>query len=265
MPPSSLDLDRLLRETFVRRAERHDVLGSTNDRAKELALQGVDDLPLLVLADQQTAGRGRGSKRWWTGPGGLAFSLLVDLTEFGVVRPRQPMVALAAGIAVVESVSPCLAAQTLGLHWPNDVYAAGRKLAGILIESAAERLHVVGIGINTNNSLRNAPPELRDTAVTLSDLTAGGHDHTEILVRFLRSFESRLCELGPAPDRVGRRANELCLQHGRTLTLDLGDRTIAGVCAGIALDGALLLETAAGLRRFHSGALRASPDHAPGA
>ena len=73
-----IDAVRILRETSVARVEHRPTLASTNDRAAQCAAQGVKDLPLLVVADQQTAGRGRGSNRWWTGPGGLAFSLLVD-------------------------------------------------------------------------------------------------------------------------------------------------------------------------------------------
>ena len=64
-----LDIDRILRETFVARAEYHPSLGSTNDRAAERAAQDGGELPLLVAAERQTAGRGRAANRWWTGPG----------------------------------------------------------------------------------------------------------------------------------------------------------------------------------------------------
>jgi BirA family biotin operon repressor/biotin-[acetyl-CoA-carboxylase] ligase len=260
MTPLPLDPCRLVHETFVRHVEHHAVIGSTNDRAQEVATNLADRRPRLIVADCQTAGRGRGAKRWWTGPGSLAFSLLVDLESFGVPRSRQSMVALVAGIAVVETLAPALKGILLGLHWPNDVYAQGRKLAGILIESAARRLHVVGIGINTNNTLRDAPPELCDAAVTLLDLTACHHDHTEILVGWLTRFERLLTELAHAPKRVGRKANAMCLQCGRFLTVAHGGRTASGVCEGIAPDGALVLKTASGRKRFHSGTLREPPD-----
>ena len=73
-----MDINRILRETFVVEVEHHDELGSTNDRAMQRAKQGASRLPLLVIADRQTAGRGRGGNRWWTGPGSLAFSLLLE-------------------------------------------------------------------------------------------------------------------------------------------------------------------------------------------
>ena len=103
-----LDIDRILRETFVARAEYHPSIGSTNDRAAECAAQGAGEMPLLVVADRQTAGRGRGANRWWTGPGALAFSLLVDGRTVGADGGRSPLVALAAAVAVVDAVAPLL-------------------------------------------------------------------------------------------------------------------------------------------------------------
>ena len=85
--------------------------------------------------------------RWWTGTGGLAFSLLIEARQFGLERSRSPLVALAAAITVVETVRPLLSALTIGIHWPNDVFVDGRKLAGVLVEVPSDRLYVVGIGI----------------------------------------------------------------------------------------------------------------------
>ena len=155
-----MDRDRLLRETFLARVEHHRSLRSTNDRAKQCAAGRCGPLPLLIVADSQTAGRGRGRNRWWTGEGSLAFSLLVDVRPWAMDRNREPMIALAAGIATVEAVKPLLPLHTVGIHWPNDVFVAGRKLAGILIEAPSPGIRVIGIGINTNTSLSEAPPDL---------------------------------------------------------------------------------------------------------
>jgi len=256
LPPCPLDVDRLLRETFVAQVEHHRELGSTNDRAKELALQERQLLPLLVVADRQTAGRGRGSNRWWTGEGSLACSLLVDLAATGVDRRRSPVLALAAGLAVVEAVAPWLPGHTLGIHWPNDVFAAGKKLAGVLVEGLPAGLYVVGIGVNTDNTIAEAPAELRPTATTLRDLTGARHDPTQLLIELLRHLEAMLRRLGSAPDEIGRLADARCLQRGRELEIDSGSRTVGGTCAGIAPDGALLLDTPAGRVRLVSGTVR---------
>ncbi len=249
----TLDIDRILRETFVARAECHPTLGSTNDRAAECAAQNTGALPLLVTADRQTAGRGRAANRWWTGPGALAFSLLVDGQMVGAESGRPPLVALAAGVAVVDAVAPLLPEHPLGIHWPNDVMAANRKLAGILVEVLPDRRHVVGIGLNTNNSLADAPAELHGTAATLRDLAQRTCDQTETLIDLLKRLEREFLRLRREPEAVAARADAMCLQRGRMLTLQWGNRTIAGQCRGIAADGAILLETPAGIEAFYSG------------
>jgi len=255
----AIDTRRLMAEAIVARVEHHAVLASTNDYAKEIAaaLPRPDALPLLVVSDGQTAGRGRGANRWWTGQGSLAFSLLLDGRKWGEMATSGPMVSLAAAVAVAETIVPLLPGHAVGIHWPNDVYAAGRKLAGILVEVLPGKYFVVGIGVNVNNSVRDAPQELRDCVAALVDLTGAFHDRTSLLLAILRRFSTLLGELPSSPDRVARLADVLCLQQGRTLTVDSPERLVRGVCAGIAADGALLLDTAEGRQRVVSGVVRA--------
>ncbi len=256
------DIDRVLEETFLAGAEFHDSLPSTNDRAAECARIDAVELPLLVVASQQTAGRGRGRNRWWTGPGSLAISLLLDDRQIVAAgHDRSPLIALAAALAVVDTVAPLVPSETVGIDWPNDVTAAGRKLAGVLVEVLPNRRHVIGIGVNTNNTLDDAPPELRHTVATLRDLSGKTHDPTTLLIELLRQLETVLGRLVSQPEQLGIRANSLCLQHGRTLTLQQGDRRITARCAGIAPDGALLLELPEGRRAFYSGVLREMTKH----
>ena len=251
----SIDAMRIMRETFAARVEHRPTLGSTSDRAAQCAAQGVKELPLLVVADQQTAGRGRGEKRWWTGTGGLAFSLLLDARTVAAETNRSPLVSLAAAVAVVEAVAPRIPDYRVGIHWPNDVFVAQRKLSGILVEVLAGRQHVVGVGLNTNNSMTDAAEELQAMAATLFDLTGRKLDQTDILVELLNRMEQAFAELRTDPKAIARRTDELCLQRGRTLTLRLGDREISGGCRGIADDGALLLETSIGVESFYSGTI----------
>ena len=103
------------------------------------------------------------------------------------------MVALAAAVAVVETLAPLLPDHQVGLHWPNDVFVGQRKLAGILIEVLPGGRHVVGIGINTNNTLADAPPTLRQQAATLFDLTGRRQDQTAILIALVQLWN------GPSP------------------------------------------------------------------
>jgi BirA family biotin operon repressor/biotin-[acetyl-CoA-carboxylase] ligase len=187
----------------------------------------------------------------------------MDMALMGIELARSPMVALAVGLAAVDAVTPLLPVHTVGLHWPNDVYACGRKLAGILIEVLPNGLWVIGMGLNTNSTIDDAPPELRHTAITLRDLTGSRHDQTSVLVAYLRHFEKYLRQLRVSPDQIGRKADSLCLQHGCAITVDVGLRRISGTCVGIATDGALVVDTPEGQQRFYSGTICHENGRAP--
>ena len=287
-----IDAVRLMRETFVARVEHHPTLGSTNDRAAQCAAQGAKELPLLVVADAQTAGRGRGGSRWWTGPGSLSFSLLVDAQTVAADADRSPLVALAVAVAVVDAVATLLPGRQVGIHWPNDVHvrvshrqypetgaadipvcqrmqhgrqecppllADDRKLAGILVEVLPDRRHVIGIGLNVNNTAADAPAELRGTVATLRDLARREHDRTKVLVDLLRHLQQQFSQLRDDSKKVAARADSLCLQRGQTITLDWSNRKTTGLCRGIAADGAILLETPAGVQPCYSGTAIGEP------
>ncbi len=269
-----IDLDRLLRETFVARAELHAELGSTNDRAQQAAAEG-GPLPLLVLAERQTAGRGRGGNRWWTGRGSLAFSLLLPpLPDTMAGSPRwrgkrpgetkpssqapsqQPatsLVGLAAAVAVVEAAGGRLPDVPLGIHWPNDVFAAGRKLAGVLVEVLPGGHVVVGIGMNCNDSAADAPAELRDRIATLCDLAGREHPLGEVLIDVLAAFKRLLDTLLSDPAAVAGQADARCLQRDEWLRVESGSQVVEGRCLGIAPDGALELQTREGRKTLYSG------------
>lgn len=249
-------LRRIEQETFVARVEHHPVIDSTNHRARRHERIGDVDLPLLILADRQTAGRGRGANRWWTGPGSLAMSLMVDEPSLGLGTSRRPLSGLAAGVAVVETVAPLLPGHEVGLHWPNDVMVDEKKLAGVLVEGLAGGRLVVGIGLNTNNRLADAPAEIRAGVTTMRNLTGAAHDQTALLVQLLKRLEHLLRQLGQEPAAVARRCDELCLQRGQSLAAETGGQTIRGRCAGVGSDGALLIDTPEGRRELYSATTR---------
>jgi BirA family biotin operon repressor/biotin-[acetyl-CoA-carboxylase] ligase len=252
---SDLDIARLLSETPLSRAEHHATITSTNDRARELAPELARDEAALIVADEQTAGRGRGANRWWTAPGSLACSLVFDPAMLGITRASFPLISLATALAIVESVRPLLAGQELGMHWPNDVFAAGRKLSGILVEVLPDGRHVIGVGLNVNHRAEETPEELRDRATSLGVLSDRAHSRTDLLVELLGALWPNFAQLATAPVEIARRANRCCLQHDRTLVIDTGRQHITGRCIGIADDGALLLDTETGPQKFYSGAL----------
>ncbi len=252
-----LDLQQLVAAGLVARVEHYETITSTHDRAHEVARWAdPGPLPLLVVAEQQTAGRGRGSNRWWTGHGSLAFSLLFDPAEGTTASEALPGRSLAIGAAIVDTVAPLAPGHTVGLHWPNDVFVGEKKIAGTLVDVLAGGRHVLGIGLNVNNTLAGAPDEVRRRAVSLCELSGERLDRTALLAALLVNVKAALRDLALDPRAFGCRFQALCLQVGRQLTIEAGDRCTRGRCAGIAPDGALLLESGDGLQRFYSGVLR---------
>jgi BirA family biotin operon repressor/biotin-[acetyl-CoA-carboxylase] ligase len=251
---------RLLATGLLARVEHHPSLGSTNDRARVLAADHQAQLPILVVAEEQTAGRGRGENRWWTGSDSLACSLLLDRESVGLERRLTPQLSLAAAVAVIDAVEEASRKspadlQGLGLHWPNDVFLRGGKLAGILVEGIGARRCILGIGVNTNNSLANAPPELRAVAMTLRDAMGDRIDQAEFLATLVERLWANIRLLTKAPDGLADRYAALCLQQGHTLTIQVAGRRATGRCLGIKPDGALELEIDGRIETFYGGVL----------
>jgi BirA family biotin operon repressor/biotin-[acetyl-CoA-carboxylase] ligase len=159
---------------------------STNERARELALNGAPN-GTLVTAAEQTAGRGR-QGRTWSAPAGRA--LLCSL----VIRDPPRLLPLAAGAAVGEVAGP-----DAKLKWPNDVLIDGRKVAGILVEGRPqERWAVLGIGLNVALRQEDFPDELRERAATLgrepSDIESTLQTLLEALERWLKASEGNVLD-----------------------------------------------------------------------
>src|SRR5438874_10094944 len=160
LPFARMDRLALLADPAVRSAfggelgrliEYHPSIGSTQDRARELAGFG-DRAPTLIVADQQTGGHGRREKSWLSEPGG---SLLASWT-FRPAPADPSLFVLLAGVAVTLALRP-LGVADLGLKWPNDVWLTNGKIAGCLAHGAEDHL-VIGIGVNV--SQRAVPAEL---------------------------------------------------------------------------------------------------------
>ena len=250
----AFDLPLLYETGCVARIDHHAELPSTSDHALVLAAQDDLDLPLLVLAERQTAGRGRGANRWWAAPGALTFSLIVAPEPEALPPARWPQLSLAAGLAICQALETLAPQALLQVKWPNDVYAEGRKIAGILIESPAQsrgRL-VIGVGVNVNNSLSGAPEEIRPLATALCDLEGRQHDLTRVLGAILAELHAQL-QSAANMSALRRRYEARCLLSGSAVRVQSGSETIAGRCLGIDEQGALLLQTELGRRSVVSG------------
>lgn len=250
-----LDLDRIRSSDFVRGMEFHSKIASTNDRAGELVSSRAIDCPFLVCADKQTAGRGRGSNRWWTGQGALAFSIVIDAARSGLAFNQWPQVALASGLAVCQAIEKSMPEATVRLKWPNDVYLNEKKASGILVEAPTTQSGhlILGIGVNVNNTFATAPEELRMHGISMADLSGSTFNLTDVLLAVLERLGYWLSTLSNSQQTVLERWRTYCLLAGRRVCLSAGSRQIAGICRGIDDEGRLLLATETGIESCHSG------------
>lgn len=227
--------------------EFHAEIASTNDRARA-ALAEPGGEGLAVVADLQTAGRGRRG-RTWISPAGA--NLLFSVAWRPAVAPRLAgLLGIAAVLAVRDACASLVPDAGLGIRWPNDlVDDSGRKAAGLLVETALERGElveaVVGIGINVNWLRREMPAEIGGSATSLRDLGGTPVDRVLLLGRVLDALdaEARALERGDSPVSRLRAVSWL---DGRAVEVDTGTTTVAGRAAGIADDGSLLLDAEAG-------------------
>jgi BirA family biotin operon repressor/biotin-[acetyl-CoA-carboxylase] ligase len=226
--------------------EHHASIGSTNDRARELLASGSGE-GVAVVADHQAAGRGRRGRAWLSPPGR---NLMASIG----IRPRlEPGRAGLLGIAAALATRDACAAvpgQELGIRWPNDVVdAGGLKVAGLLVETtlADDRVAdaVVGVGINVNWRRAEMPDEIAARATSLADMAGTEVDRVALLGELLARLDAEVAALEAGRSPVDR-FREASVLDGRGISVEVGDAVLDGVGAGIADDGALLVDTPAG-------------------
>jgi BirA family biotin operon repressor/biotin-[acetyl-CoA-carboxylase] ligase len=252
-----LDLHRLTSCDRLAHVELHDVLPSTSDLALRRAADASLVTPALVIAAEQSAGRGRGDNRWWSSRGSLTFSLVIEPARLALDEQSWPRFSLAAAVAICDVVAPLVAPSDCGIRWPNDVFVGEKKIAGLLIEAPGAaanvpRRLVIGIGLNVNNSLLTAPVEVRRVGTSLADLTQQSFDLTDVLLSLIEQLEARLEQLASDDADLVQAWQSRCRLRGRMI--ELADGT-AGLCEGISNDGALLIDVDGEPRRIYSGVL----------
>ena len=218
------------------RWHHREAIDSTNLEALRLRRGGAP-AGTVVVADTQTAGRGRLGRRWDDVPGRcLLMSVLLEAPA------RAPgMLTAAAALAAAEAVEG-LAGVRVALKWPNDLLVDGRKLAGVLAEGPAGGPPAVGIGTNVNGAPANLPPELRGRATFISH-EAGRQLAIAALADELAGRLDEVYHLlvsGQARALVERIAERDALA-GRRVQARTGSRTVTGAALGWLDDGRLLL------------------------
>jgi BirA family biotin operon repressor/biotin-[acetyl-CoA-carboxylase] ligase len=215
---------------------------STNDEVRLLGQAGAAD-GLVVLAERQTAGRGRRGAAWFSPAGeSLAFSILIRPEEPKSLWPR---LALAAGLAVAEAVET-FGAQA-GIKWPNDVWIGHRKTAGILVEAGSD-FAIIGIGLNVNTT--EFPPEVSEIATSLRLETSQAFSRAEVLGTVIRRFARRRHQISGDFEELLSAVRLRCVLTGKRVSLTTASGPRIGIIEGIAAGGELLLRSEQGLERL---------------
>ncbi|MEE8484033.1 MAG: biotin--[acetyl-CoA-carboxylase] ligase [Nitrospinota bacterium] len=231
---------------------------STNDYAKKLFEEGKLEHGAVIIADRQTAGRGRMERRWHS-DGGLCMTVCVRFSGFA---PGELIsVTLAAGVAVANALRK-LCDAPIYVKYPNDIIANGKKLGGILTELKGKEPRMVLLGIGVNVFGESFHEEIADTAVSLRQLGVGSGIDIDIdidiemtAIAIINGMEIMMDLFRESGFKAALPLwNDINCTLGNDLTVAFPNgRTIKGTAKEIGEDGALLIDTGEGLRRVTSG------------
>jgi BirA family biotin operon repressor/biotin-[acetyl-CoA-carboxylase] ligase len=234
--------------------EFHATIGSTNDRARAALTEPGGD-GLAVVADLQTAGRGR-QGRTWVSPAGRNLAVSIGFVPHLAVE-RIGLLGLAVAVAVRDACAAAVDAPPPGIRWPNDIVASdGLKLAGLLVETSLAGTRVaeavIGVGINVNWRRHEMPLEIAARATSLAELAGADLDRPSLLRHLLDRVDAEVAALegGGTPVDRFRAASVL---DGRWVTVDLGAEQVEGRVLGIGEGGELRIEAERGVRELGIG------------
>jgi BirA family biotin operon repressor/biotin-[acetyl-CoA-carboxylase] ligase len=233
-------------------------IDSTNSQLMKLGEEGFPE-GTVVVADEQTMGRGRFGRRWEAEPhSNLLFSILLRPVP---LRPEEMFVlTFAAAVAVAEAVEDAAKVHP-ELVWPNDLFIDGKKACGILLETNHSSLRegpdtskyvVLGVGLNVNQ--KRFPSEIETRATSLFLSTGKRYECDELLLLILDRF-SRLYDMALTKNfyEVMKRWRDRSRIFDREIRLTLSGVVVEGICRDVSDDGAIVVQTAKGFERFTAG------------
>jgi BirA family biotin operon repressor/biotin-[acetyl-CoA-carboxylase] ligase len=228
---------------------------STQNIARNLAAEGAPH-GTAVIAETQSAGRGRMGRGWHSPPGVNLYTTII--LRPNIAMAEVPRLSLVAGVAAAEALED-VAPGIVRLKWPNDVWLNGRKAGGIIAEAVTDRTQrldsvLLGIGLNLNLAADDVPPEIRERAISVLIATGRQCDRvsvanslfTRLNIRYDETVTQGFAAVRPFWERYSG------LTGKRVTVVDAGTRE-EGVVTGIDTDGALLLETSTGMHRIIAG------------
>jgi BirA family biotin operon repressor/biotin-[acetyl-CoA-carboxylase] ligase len=232
-------------------------IGSTNTAAMAAAAEGAPE-GSVFLAEEQTAGRGRGANSWQSQRStGIYCSV--------ILRPALPpsevlVLSLAAGLAVRAAIQQVDSRVTADLKWPNDVLIGGKKVCGILTEMNAEatRVRYIAVGIGLNVNQRNFPKELGATSLQL--VTGSEWSRVELVAALLKSLDREYRQLVGDTDARGsillRFAEASSWVRGKQVRIEENESAFEGTTEGLDPRGFLQVRTPHGMQTVLSGTVR---------
>jgi len=215
------------------------------DLAKTYAAQGYPEWT-VILALEQTGGRGRYGRSWFSPRGGLWFSV--------ILRPKfevyyTSLIGFAAAIAVVEAIRELTNVKAL-LKWPNDVLVQNKKVAGILVEATllADKIEyvILGIGVNTNISSEEAPNELKNKICSLKEITGKEIQNDDMMIAILNKLSSLYSCIPEKAHLITDKWKEYSSTIGSLIRAKVKGREIYGRAIDIDSLGRLLIKTGEG-------------------
>jgi len=242
----------LATQILGRRIELFEQLPSTNLEATTLGESGVEH-GTVVIADRQTAGRGRLGRTWFSPGGTNVYCSLVLRASLPSNRLSDwlswlPLITALAAAEAIESVTSA----SISLKWPNDLLLSDRKVGGILCESVQASpsgpFQIVGVGINVNTKPEDFPEELRASATSLWNQTHAVVDRNRLIAQLLLELEHCVEELTEhGPQQLALAYQRRCSTLGRKVQASLADGSeLTGCAESISQDGSLLVSTIPG-------------------
>ncbi len=232
---------------------------STNSLARRRLAEGDLTLPALLIADAQTAGRGRTTRSWWSPGGCLMMSLVVDDSWLPMDAERWPQLSLVAGVAAAKAAEQYVPSISVKLKWPNDLYVGDSKLAGILVEAVPRGptktrcAFIIGIGLNVAVDFALAPREIQQRACSLSQFSRQPLDCEGMLIHLIEHLQRELADWQAGELQWWHQWSQRSLLTGRCIQAQQSPgQTITGACEGIDQQGYLMLRTAGGVYHLQS-------------
>ncbi len=220
----------------------HNLVGSTDDLAKEIALSGGRE-GTVVVSNEQTEGRVRSGRKWESSAGGLYLSVVL---RPNVGREELSILPLITGLAISKTISTTYLIET-SLKWPNDILVDGKKVAGILAQTSMKgddvEYVIIGIGINVNNPMKELPLDIRRKSTSLSEAAGSDLDRGELLRNLLTFLDLHYHGFlqGGGPQLLEEWSNR-CETIGRNVRIEMIDDTIRGSALGIDETGAMMVK-----------------------